>query len=127
MIARIWHAERRLLRKMTILHFLQDTGIPDYQKTQANLGVTVLRRITKDEAHFLLITLWESEEAIRRFAGEDIRGPLYAGDKDFLLEFELLSNITRFYWHISAKDKQDIQDIKDKYPFHPVHPVIIFL
>ena len=37
----------------------------------------------------LLLTLWESEEAIRRFAGEDIgRAVFYPQDESFLIETE---------------------------------------
>jgi heme-degrading monooxygenase HmoA len=37
----------------------------------------------------LLISLWESEEAIQRFAGADIeKAYYYPADKDYLLEFE---------------------------------------
>lgn len=89
MIARIWHGRTHASKADEYFEFLQATGIPDYQKTQGNRGVTVLRRILENEAHFLLITLWESEEAIQRFTGEDIeRAHYYPGDKDFLLEFE---------------------------------------
>jgi hypothetical protein len=43
----------------------------------------------KQLAHFLTITFWESEEAIRAFAGDDIsRAKYYDFDKDFLLELE---------------------------------------
>ena len=38
-------------------------------------------------AEFLLLTLWESEEAIRRFAGDDIcRAVFYPEDDRFLVE-----------------------------------------
>jgi heme-degrading monooxygenase HmoA len=40
-----------------------------------------------DTAHFLRVTFWESEEAIRAFAGDDISvAKYYDFDKDFLLE-----------------------------------------
>jgi hypothetical protein len=42
-----------------------------------------------DTAHFLMITFWESEEAIRAFAGDDISVAKYCDfDKNFLLELE---------------------------------------
>ena len=38
---------------------------------------------------FLMVTFWESEEAIRSFAGDDISvAKYYDFDKDFLLELE---------------------------------------
>jgi heme-degrading monooxygenase HmoA len=89
MLARIWHGKTQASKADEYFTFLQASGIPDYQKTQGNRGVTVLRRISGDEAHFLLISLWESEEAIQRFAGADIeKAYYYPEDKDYLLEFE---------------------------------------
>jgi hypothetical protein len=42
-----------------------------------------------DTAHFLMVTFWESEEAIRAFAGDDITGAkYYFFDKDFLIDLE---------------------------------------
>jgi len=39
--------------------------------------------------HFLLLTLWESLDAIRAFAGEDYdRARYYPEDDDYLLERE---------------------------------------
>ena len=38
---------------------------------------------------FLMVTFWESEAAIRAFAGDDISvAKYYSFDKDFLLELE---------------------------------------
>ena len=48
-----------------------------------------LRRIEGDTAHCLMVTFWESEVAIRAFAGDDISAAKYYDfDKDFLLELE---------------------------------------
>jgi hypothetical protein len=49
----------------------------------------VLRRLEGDVAHFLLITLWDSWEAIRAFAGNDVeRARYYPEDDRWLLEKE---------------------------------------
>jgi heme-degrading monooxygenase HmoA len=51
--------------------------------------VQLLRRIEGDQAHFLIITFWESVEAIQRFAGQDYeKARYYPEDQDFLIEFE---------------------------------------
>ena len=89
MIARIWHGRTRAEHADAYLVFLRERAIPDYQATPGNRGVFLLRRIEGDEAHFLTLTHWESLEAIRAFAGEDIaRAKYYPEDQDFLLEFE---------------------------------------
>jgi heme-degrading monooxygenase HmoA len=89
MIARSWHGAVPLALAEAYHEFLQRTGIPDYRATPGNLGVFVLRRTEADAAHFLLITLWESRDAIRAFAGDDIdRARYYPEDPDFLIEME---------------------------------------
>ncbi len=60
-----------------------------YRSTPGNKGAYALRRIEGDTAHFLMVTFWESEVAIRAFAGDDISvAKYYDFDKDFLLELE---------------------------------------
>jgi hypothetical protein len=49
----------------------------------------VQRRIDGDVAHFILITIWESVEAIQGFAGERYEeARYYPEDDDYLLERE---------------------------------------
>ena len=61
----------------------------EYRETPGNRGITVLRRTEGDRAHFLLISFWDSLEAIRRFAGPNLdRAVYYPKDKEFLLELE---------------------------------------
>lgn len=71
------------------LDYLNRTGVPDLQATEGNRGVYVLRRIEGEQAHFLLISLWESADAIVKFAGLDIQeARYYPEDERFLLELE---------------------------------------
>jgi heme-degrading monooxygenase HmoA len=71
------------------LEYLNRTGIPDYLATSGNRGAFVLRRLDGERAHFLTISLWDSLESIKRFAGEDYeRARYYPEDEKFLLEFE---------------------------------------
>ena len=89
MIARLWHGITPAQKADIYLEYLNKTGLADYQATEGNLGVQLLRRIEGDRADFLIITLWESVEAIKRFAGEDYeKARYYPEDEDFLLEFE---------------------------------------
>jgi heme-degrading monooxygenase HmoA len=88
-IARTWHGRVPAPKADEYFAYLQRTGIPDYQRTPGNRGVYVFRRIEGGEAHFLLTSLWESLEAIRAFAGEDLeRARYYPEDTAFLLELE---------------------------------------
>ena len=89
MIARTWHGVTAATQAEAYLEFLIRRAIPDYQSIAGNRGVTILRRIQGEEAHFLILTMWESRAAIEAFAGADIeKAKYYAEDQEFLLEFE---------------------------------------
>jgi heme-degrading monooxygenase HmoA len=89
MIARLWSGKTRAAHAETYLEYLHRTGLSEYRATPGNLGVLALRSVDAeaDRAAFLLLTLWESEEAIRRFAGEDLeRAVFYPEDAQYLVE-----------------------------------------
>jgi heme-degrading monooxygenase HmoA len=95
MIARLWHGMTPESRADEYLEYLNKTGVPDYRSTPGNRGVYVLRRIEDGKAHFLLISFWESLDAIRGFAGSQIeKARYYAEDPKYLLELE--PNVTHY-------------------------------
>jgi heme-degrading monooxygenase HmoA len=75
MLARIWRGATRADDHSAYLDYLRHTGFKEYRETPGNRGVLALSRRRGDRAEFLLLTLWDSVEAIRRFAGDDIDGP----------------------------------------------------
>ena len=96
MITRIWHGATPAGKSDEYLNLMRTIAIPDYRSTPGNKGAYVLRRIEGDTAHFLMITFWESEEAIRDFAGDDIKvAKYYDFDKNCLLELEPCSSAPR--------------------------------
>ncbi len=89
MILRIWRGRTPADRADESLEYLRETGVNDYGATRGNRGVKVLRRIEGDEAEFVVMSMWDSVEAIRTFAGEDYEHAVYyPQDEDFLLELE---------------------------------------
>lgn len=87
MIARIWRGRTRAAQADTYLAYLEATGLADYTRTPGNRGLRVLRRVEGDVAEFLLITLWDSMDAVRAFAGpEPERAVYYPEDDEYLLE-----------------------------------------
>ncbi|HEY8195431.1 MAG TPA: hypothetical protein VIG04_00525 [Gemmatimonadales bacterium] len=87
MIARSWRGATKAQDAEAYLEYLNQTGLAEYRKTPGNRGVLGLRRIVKDRAEFLLISLWDSTDAIRRFAGDDIeKAVFYPEDERFLVE-----------------------------------------
>ncbi|NIM96030.1 MAG: antibiotic biosynthesis monooxygenase [Anaerolineales bacterium] len=87
MIARLWHGAVPADKAVEYAQYLRATGIPDLESTSGNQGVYVLRNVADHIAHFVLISLWESLDSIRAFAGDEIeRARYYPKDADFLLE-----------------------------------------
>jgi heme-degrading monooxygenase HmoA len=87
MIARTWRGATKAEDAETYLGYLHRTGFAEYRSTPGNRGVLGLRRIVEDRAEFLLLSLWDSEDAIRRFAGDDIeKAVYYPEDERFLVE-----------------------------------------
>lgn len=89
MIARTWHGRVPVEKADAYYAYLQRTGLADYAATPGNRGVTVLRRDEGAVTHFLLLTLWESIDAVRAFAGSDYEQAQYYPEDDvYLLERE---------------------------------------
>lgn len=87
MIARIWRGTVRESDQDTYYTYLQKTGLKEYAATPGNRGVYTLRRVTGGQCEFLLITLWDSWEAIQAFAGPDYEKAVYYPEDDkFLLD-----------------------------------------
>jgi heme-degrading monooxygenase HmoA len=89
MIARIWHGKTKESDFENYTQFLEKVAIPDYSKTEGFKGLTFLRQIKNNEAHFNLITYWENLDSIKNFAENDFeKAKYYPEDDNFLLEFE---------------------------------------
>jgi heme-degrading monooxygenase HmoA len=54
------------------LRLMRTVAIPDYKSVAGNRGAFALHRIEGENAHFIMLTFWESREAITQFAGENI-------------------------------------------------------
>ena len=95
MIARIWRGVTSAEQAEEYFEYLMETGLKDHRAVPGNRGVQILRRAYEGKAETLLISLWESYEAIRAFAGDDIeRAVYYSKDQEFLLELE--SKVTHY-------------------------------
>lgn len=91
MIARIWRGITLKEKADDYLAYLHETGLKDYAKTAGNRGVTVLRREQGEHCEIMLVSLWESMDAVRAFAGENPeRSVYYPEDDQFLLQMEPL-------------------------------------
>jgi heme-degrading monooxygenase HmoA len=95
MIARIWAGVTEGAQAAEYYEYIKRTGVPGLTQTPGNRGVYILRRTMNNEVHFMMISLWDSFEAIKSFAGEDIsRARLYPDDEAFLIRYD--SRVTHY-------------------------------
>jgi len=86
MIARTWKGATRAEDADRYLDYLHATGLRSFRDTPGNRGAFVLRRLLGPRAEFLVISLWDSPDAVRRFAGDQPeRAVFYPDDAAFLV------------------------------------------
>jgi heme-degrading monooxygenase HmoA len=86
-IARTWIGVTPADKSEEYWQYLRRTGLADYRATPGFRGITVLRRVAEGKAVFELTTVWDSFDAIRAFAGDDVeKARYYPEDEAFLLE-----------------------------------------
>jgi len=73
MVARRWHGRIPAAKHDEYLKLMKDVGLADYRSTEGNRGAWCLHRHDGEVIHVEMFTLWEDEEAIRRFAGMTLR------------------------------------------------------
>lgn len=71
MIARIWHGYTKPENADAYQQLLQTTILPGIHRVQGYQGSYLLRKDGAAEVEFITMTLWESMEAVREFAGPD--------------------------------------------------------
>jgi heme-degrading monooxygenase HmoA len=87
MIARIWRGTVREADQNAYYEYLKHTGLREYAATPGNRGVYTLRRVADGQCEFLLLTLWDSWDAIKTLAGPDPEQAVYYPEDDkFLLD-----------------------------------------
>ncbi len=99
MIARIWRGAVRREDGDAYADYMLGTGVEGYARTPGNRGVQMLRRDVGDRCEFTMVTLWDSLEAVKAFAGEDYeQAVFYPEDDRFLIERDETSS----HWEVAA-------------------------
>jgi heme-degrading monooxygenase HmoA len=99
MIARIWRGAVRQEDGDVYEQYIRETGVAEYKATAGNLGVTMMRRQVGDRTEFMLLSLWESLDAVKAFAGEDYeKGVYYPEDDRYLVDRDEKSS----HWEVTA-------------------------
>jgi heme-degrading monooxygenase HmoA len=75
MISRVWHGWTTRANADAYENLLRDDVLPGIHRVKGFQGARVLRRSVKDrdkdEVEFIVITTFDSIEAVKEFAGED--------------------------------------------------------
>jgi uncharacterized protein YaiE (UPF0345 family)/heme-degrading monooxygenase HmoA len=91
MIARVWHGRVRPRDAEEYVAYVRRTGLDDQRATPGHRGSTILRRDDENVTHVYVASLWESMDAVRRFAGDAPEIPVYyPEDEKYLFELEPL-------------------------------------
>ena len=90
MIVRSWSGTTPAAKSEAYAEYLSATGAKQCLATPGNRGVFVLRRPQPDDTtEFVFVSLWDSMDAIRQFAGEEVeRAVYYPEDREFLLKMD---------------------------------------
>lgn len=91
MIARTWTGWVAAEKADAYAKYMHEVAIGGYQQVPGNRGVLMLRRDLDDgRVEFLMVTLWESMDSIRAFAGADPAvAVFYDRDDEFLIDRQL--------------------------------------
>ena len=90
MIARVWTGAVRREDGDAYAAYMRETGVAAYATTPGNRGVWMLRRDVDERTEFAMLTLWDSLEAVKAFAGDAYETAVfYPEDERFLVERNL--------------------------------------
>lgn len=99
MIARTWRGVVRAEDAAAYTRYVDLTGGSAFRKTPGFNGSWILTRTVGEEAVVLVLSLWESLDAVRAFAGDDAtRAVFFPEDERFLLDRDL----EVVHWEIGA-------------------------
>jgi heme-degrading monooxygenase HmoA len=98
LIARIWSGAVRNESADQYAEHMRELALPDYAHVPGNRLVVMLRRPVPVGEEFTLVTLWDSIEAMKAFAGDDYeRAKFYPPIDDLLVERgEMVNHYTVF-------------------------------
>jgi hypothetical protein len=87
-IARVWHGITRESDAQAFLLHIEKTRITAYRASTGNCGALCFRRISNGVAEFLVISFWNSLQAVKIFVGsDDLTSAIYHPDDLTFLQF----------------------------------------
>jgi len=98
MIARVWRGIAWPDKANDYIEHLRRVVFPDLHQIAGFREAFVLRRYMTDRVEFTVQTIWESQDAIRKFAGENVETavvapaakPLFREFDSFVTHYEIV-------------------------------------
>lgn len=98
-VMRTWQGRVSLEKADDYQKFMRERAVPDYSSVAGLKHLFFQRRDEETCAHFLLVTVWDSMEAVKGFAGDNPEiAKYYPEDDDFLLEKEKYVNLYQVFY-----------------------------
>lgn len=95
MIARIWRGATTRADAAAYAQSVASTGLVEYRATPGNRGAYILQRDVGELTEIITLSFWDSLDAIKGFAGDDVeRAVFYPEDDRYLVERDL--RVTHF-------------------------------
>ena len=98
MIARHWRGWTKIQNAEAYEKLLKNKVLPSLKKVDGYKGGYVFRKDDADEAEFVVVNLFDSLEAVQRFAGSDYTVPVFEPEAK-----RLLSRIESFAAHYEVR------------------------
>ena len=86
MIARLWHGYASGDDAAAYEQLLRAEVLPAINRIDGSRGAYLLRREHADRTEFVTVTLWDSLDAVRAFAGEDYEAAVVSDEARALLD-----------------------------------------
>jgi heme-degrading monooxygenase HmoA len=111
MILRSWKGVAKFDQADRYAEHLKTVTFPEVSKINGFLRGTVTRRKVEQGIEYLVVTEWESEDAIRQFAGDDVELAVVPGAIQSMME-----SFDHYAVHYEVIDKYEgTRGIKDTF------------
>jgi heme-degrading monooxygenase HmoA len=103
MIARVWSAQTAVAGTPAYVEHLREQVLPALRALDGYGGAMLLERPLADEVEVIVITFWQSVDAIRDFAGDDLEAAVVAEEAA-----AILTQFDRRVTHYEVAVKDDV-------------------
>jgi heme-degrading monooxygenase HmoA len=78
MIARLWRGSALPEKADDYVKHLEMSVLPELREIDGFQGIQLMRKDSSEAVEFIVLTFWESMDAIHKFAGEDAESAVVA-------------------------------------------------